>query len=115
MIELWRRLSAVSWVSAARVDTSVIELRKRSRFNSRSGSGEGLTLVERFTRVDADTLEYEVKVNDPQMYTRPWTVAYPFERASHLLYEYACHEGNYGLYNTLTGARAEEASAAVSR
>ena len=80
-------------------------------FSSRNGSGEDLTLVERFRRVDADRLEYEVEVNDPQMYTQPWTVAYPFERASHLLYEYACHEGNVGMICILTGGRADDEAA----
>ena len=54
-----------------------------------------------------------MEVNEPQMYTRPWTVAYPFARASHLLYEYACHEGNIAMVGILRGGRAEEAAAAA--
>ena len=115
----WNGASRGHWdgdtlvVVTANLDHRVSALQPWSVFSSRDGSGENLTLVERFTRVDADTLEYEVEVNDPQMYTRPWTVAYPFERASHLLYEYACHEGNVGMIGILTGGRADDAEAAA--
>lgn len=72
---------------------------------------EEMRVVERFTRTDAGTLQYEVTIEDPQIYTRPWTVAMPLNRADdYRMYEYACHEGNYGLANTLSGARAEERS-----
>ena len=53
--------------------------------------------------------EYEVEVFDPKMYTRSWTVAYPFNRMDDLMYEYACHEGNEGMIGILAGGRAEEA------
>jgi hypothetical protein len=99
-------------VETRNLDHRVSALQPWSIFNSASGSGEGLTLVERFTRTDADTLEYEVEVNDPQMYTRPWTVAFPFEAASYLLYEYACHEGNVGMEGILSGGRADDAAEA---
>ena len=62
-----------------------------------------LTLVERLTRVDADTLRYDVTVDDPTVWTRPWTFSVPMRRNPEPLYEYACHEGNYGLYNILAG------------
>ena len=120
-IDQWNGDSRGHWdgdslvVMTTNLDHRVSALQPWSVFNSRSGSGEGLTLVERFTRVDADTLEYEIEVSDPQMYTRPWTMAYPFERASHLLYEYACHEGNTGMAGILSGGRAEEAAATGSR
>jgi hypothetical protein len=72
--------------------------------------------VERFTRVDADTLQYEVTIEDPQVYTTPWKVAMPLNRAAdYRLFEYACHEGNYGLPNSLSGARAQERSAGGAR
>ncbi len=68
-----------------------------------------MRVVERFTRTDAGTLQYQVTIEDPQIYTKPWTVAMPLNRANdYRIYEYACHEGNYGLANTLSGARAEE-------
>jgi hypothetical protein len=67
-------------------------------------------LVEKFTRTGSDTLRYEVTIDDPQTWTRPWTVAFPWRLdAGYGFYEYACHEGNYALTNILSGARAEEA------
>jgi hypothetical protein len=71
---------------------------------------DALRVVERFTRVDADTLEYRITVDDPRTWTRPWTVAYPMKLDNdYAMFEYACHEGNYGLSNILSGARADEA------
>ena len=96
-------------------DHRVSALQPWSNFDSRSGSGEALTLVERFTRADAETLEYEIRVSDPKMYTRPWTVAYPFERTTNLLYEYECHERNRGMVGILSGGRADEAATAGSK
>ncbi len=76
------------------------------------GSAEGLRLEERFTRVDGDTLLYEFTVDDPASFTRPFSGRLPMKRSSLPLYEYACHEGNYGMENLLRGARAEERAAA---
>ena len=73
------------------------------------GTGLTVTLTERFTRVDEDTLLYEYTVDDPTIFTRPFTVAVPMRRNAEPMFEYACHEGNYGLLNILSGARAEEA------
>ena len=75
------------------------------------GSSENLRLVERLTRIDADTLEYEFTVHDPQTWSRPWTVSIPMRRSDQPLYEYACHEGNYSLPNMLAGERAAERAA----
>jgi len=70
---------------------------------------ESLRLVERFTPVDANTLEYVAVIDDPAMYTRTWTVSMPLERnPGYRLYEYACHEGNRAVEGVLRGARAEE-------
>ena len=105
-------------VTTTNIHPDVSALQPWSAFNSHSGSGEGMVLVERFTRTAGDTLEYEIEVNDPQMYTRPWTVAYPFTDLGQPIYEYACHEGNYGMEGILTGGRAEdeeEAAATKSR
>ena len=71
--------------------------------------GPEMHLVERFTRRDADTLLYEFTVNDPQGFTVPWSGELTMTRKDDRLYEYACHEGNYGLYNILAGYRAAEA------
>ena len=65
-------------------------------------------MVERFTRVDAGTLLYEFTVDDPMTWTRPWSAAVPMTKTEGPIYEYACHEGNYGMFNILTGARAQE-------
>src|SRR3989454_3788790 len=70
---------------------------------------EALHVVERFTRVDAETINYEVTVDDPNIYTRPWEVAIPLSRESNYkIFEYACHEGNEAVANILRGGRAAE-------
>jgi hypothetical protein len=89
-------------------DTLVIETANFTDKSAFQGSSENMRLVERFTRVDADTLMYRFTVDDPSTWTRPWTAEVPWRRAIGPLFEHACHEGNYGLYNTLAGARAEE-------
>ena len=79
---------------------------------SSMGTGETLTLTERFRRVDADTLLYEYTVDDPTTFTRPFTAAIPMRKSEAPIFEYACHEGNYGMEGILAGARAEEKAAA---
>jgi hypothetical protein len=70
---------------------------------------DALRLVERFARVDADTISYEVTVEDAKMYTRPWTVKIPLSRDDgYQIFEYACHEGNRAIENILSMARAAE-------
>ena len=69
---------------------------------------EQLHLVERFTPVAPDTVLYEFTMDDPATWVRPWTVRIPLTRTDERIFEYACHEGNYGLYNILAGARARE-------
>ncbi len=71
---------------------------------------ESLHVVERFTRVDTDTIQYDVTIEDPQVYTTPWTVAMPLTRnQSYQIFEYACHEGNTAVENILSGGRVEDA------
>ena len=103
-------------------DTLVVETRnftdKIGSFSTTSvtwGTGGDLELTERFTRVDGDTMQYEFTVDNSTIFTRPFTARYPMNRSELPLYEYACHEGNYGLMNILTGARAEEADATAAR
>ena len=81
-----------------------------------------LRIVERFRRVDLETLDYEFTMTDETMFTRPWTARYPLttnQKARGVtegpLYEYACHEGNYAIVNVLKGARAQEAAAGSVR
>ena len=97
-------------------DTLVVETRnftdKTASFaptvRSAVGSGETLQLTERFRRIDEETLLYEFTVTDAATFTRPFSAALPMKRGAAPLFEYACHEGNYGLLNILAGARAEE-------
>ena len=94
-------------------DTLVVETRN---FNGKAGfrgsSGENLRLTERYTRVAPDTIDFRLTIEDETQWTAPWTVAYLMRPAEGELYEYACHEGNYGLRNILENARAEERAAA---
>ncbi|MDP6580480.1 MAG: hypothetical protein QF681_07485 [Vicinamibacterales bacterium] len=69
---------------------------------------QALHVVERFSRVDADTLGYEFTVTDPNTWTRPWGGSLPMTRSTGPMFEYACHEGNYGLTNMLAGSRLQE-------
>ena len=92
-------------------DTLVIDTINFTDRTSFRGSGANLHVIERFTRLDADTLEYRFTVDDPTTWTKPWTVAYPMVKTHGQIYEFACHEGNYGLRNILSYARAEEAAA----
>ena len=78
-------------------------------------SSEKLHIVERFTLHDEHTLNYEITVNDPDTWTKPWTLMVPLHRSPKPIYEYACHEGNYALAAILKGARAEEAKNAESK
>jgi hypothetical protein len=72
------------------------------------GASENMRLVEKFTRVDSDTILYEFTVNDPESFTKPWTAQIPMRRTQGPIYEYACHEGNYAMTGILAGARAAE-------
>ena len=74
---------------------------------------ENLRLVERFTLADADTLMYEFTVTDPTTWTKPWTAVVHMKRNPARIYEYACHEGNYGMEGILKGARADEKKTAA--
>ena len=72
---------------------------------------DALHVVERFTRVGANTIHYQVTIDDPKKYTRPWTLAIPLERDDqYQIYEYACHEGNHSVENMLRAARVAEAA-----
>ncbi len=80
-------------------------------FNCCPGASGALRLVERFTRVDVDTIEHSYTVDDPETYARPWTATIPMTRFEGPIFEYACHERNYGMEGILSGARAEERGA----
>ena len=89
-------------------DTLVVETSNFDPRVSFQGSGPSLQLVERFTRVDTDTLRYEYTVNDADSFTHPWTAMLTMTATDASVYEYACHEGNYSMENVLRGARALE-------
>jgi hypothetical protein len=93
-------------------DTLVVDTTNFTDKTRFRGSTEKLHVVERFTRVDRRTLRYQFTVEDPETWTRPWTAEYSWPLASGLMYEYACHEGNYALENILKGARLKEREAA---
>ena len=91
--------------------TLVVETTNFSPKTAFRGASEHLRLIERFTRVDRDTIEYRFTVEDSTTWTRPWTVTFPLVRNDGEMYEYACHEANYGLQNILKNARATEHAA----
>ena len=95
-------------------ETLVVETINFSPKAEFRGASPNMHLVERFTRVNADTMNYEFTVEDPATWTRPWTASIPMTKddAPKYIYEYACHEGNYGIVNILAGHRAEEKAAA---
>ena len=93
-------------------DTLVVETTHFNRHafirNFNANLSEELHVIERFTRRGPDTLDYEFTVTDPKTWTRPWSGSLPMARAAGPVFEYACHEGNYGLLNMLAGSRAQD-------
>jgi hypothetical protein len=79
------------------------------------GTDKNLHVVERFTRIDADTLLYEFTVEDPTVWTKPWTVSTPMRKTEDRMFEFACHEGNYAMTGILAGTRAAEKAAEEAR
>jgi catechol 2,3-dioxygenase-like lactoylglutathione lyase family enzyme len=103
-IEQWLGDSQGYWDG----DTLVVEVRNFNGRTDYEGSAENMQLTQRFTRTGPETLEYMFTVEDPTVWTRPWTAVFTFVRddSQYELVEYACHEGNYGMSNTLSAARA---------
>jgi hypothetical protein len=93
-------------------DTLVVDTINFTHKTHFQGSTEALHVVERFTRVDADTIRYEFRVEDPAAWTKPWSAEIPMKKADGPLFEYACHEGNKDLANILSIARNVEAQEA---
>jgi hypothetical protein len=79
------------------------------------GSDDQLRVIERFTRQGPDALRYEFTIDNPTAFTAPWTGAYTMTRATGQVYEFACHEGNYGLVGILRAARYEDRTAVSPR
>jgi catechol 2,3-dioxygenase-like lactoylglutathione lyase family enzyme len=106
-ITSWRGDARGRWEG----DTLVVDI---TNFNGKApyqGSTDTLTMTERYTRTGPDTLEYRFTIDDPTVWTAPWTGMFTYVRgeAQYELVEYACHEGNYGMTNILSGARSREA------
>jgi hypothetical protein len=93
-------------------DTLVVETTNFTDKTAFRGSSENLRVVERFTRTAEDAIMYKFTVEDPATWSRPWSAELPMKKSAGPLFEFACHEGNYGLYNSLSGARAQETRAA---
>ena len=110
-VRQWRGDSRGRWEG----DTLVIETKNFTDKTSFRGTGPGLHLVERFTRVAEGILLYEYTVNDPESFERPWSVAVPMQKNDLPVFEYACHEGNYGMLNLMVSARSEDARKAAAK
>lgn len=89
-------------------DTLVVDTTNFTARTAFQGSSENLHVVERFRRGNADTILYQFTVDDPSTWARSWSGEIPMTRIKGPIFEYACHEGNYGIVNSLSGARAEE-------
>ncbi len=94
-------------------DTLVVET--TNYINGFQGSTNNVKLTERYTRVSPEFIHWQVTVDDPATWTQPWTFMIRLKKTDSLIYEYACHEGNYSMEGILAGARAEEAKAAKSK
>ena len=112
-IRQWMGDSRAQWDG----DTLVVEttnftdkVYERRVSNTVYGASRTMQLVERFRRVDADTLDYRFTVTDPATFAAPWTAAIPMTAMQGPIFEYACHEGNYSMENMLRGARMKEGS-----
>ena len=107
-IRQWKGDSRGHWEG----DTLVVDTVNFNGKTSYRGAGKSLHLTERFTRVSEDTLDYQYTIDDPESFTESWTVQLPMTRDEKQLFEYACHEGNYGIEGSLSGARAVDKAAA---
>jgi hypothetical protein len=115
-VRLWLGDSRGRWegdtlvVETTNVNDKVFEIRAGGAL---FGVGGDLKLIERFTRIAPDTIDYQFTIDAPSVYSRPWTVGTPMIRLDSPLFEYACHEGNYALPGILSGARADERAKAA--
>ena len=106
-----RRRSGSGWaipIGRWEGDTLVVDTTNFTDKTRYRGSTQNLHIVERFTRVDAKTLLYRFTIEDPDTWEKPWTGEYTWPATDELMYEYACHEGNYAMGNILRGARLKE-------
>jgi hypothetical protein len=107
-VRQWMGVSRGRWEG----DTLIVETTNFNGKNPFRGSSENMRVTERFTRVGADTIDYKFTIDDEATWARPWSAELPMKKTIGPIFEHGCHEGNYGLYNTLVGARLEEKRAA---
>ena len=110
-IQQWLGDSVGHWEG----DTLVVDTTNYSPQSYFRGARENLHVIERFTRVSPDRIDYEITVNDPTTWIRPWTLMIPLGKANEEIYEYACHEANEGMVGILAGARAQEKAQSVTK
>ena len=103
-IREWKGDSRGHWEG----DTLVVDTINFTNKTGFRGASDNLHVIERFTRVDKETIVYKFTIDDPSTFTKPWSAEIPLTAAAGPIYEYACHEGNYALRDILAGARAEE-------
>ncbi len=106
-VEQWLGDSVGHWEG----DTLVVDTTNYKPRSFMSMSSEKLHVIERFSRTGPESLKYEITIDDPGTWTKPWSLMIPLKHSPTPIYEYACHEGNVGLASILRGARAEEAAA----
>ena len=110
-VRLWKGDSRGHWEG----DTLIVETTNFTNKSAFRGTTENMRLIERFRRMDEDTLLYQFTVDDPATFEKPWTAEIPVPKSTGHIFEYACHEGNYGMFGALAGARAEEKKAAEKK
>jgi hypothetical protein len=110
-VRQWMGDSRARWED----DTLVVETTNYSERSNFRGSSENFTLVERFTRVGPDTLDWQLTFTDPTHWTRPWTVLISLKKSKDAVFEFACHEGNHAMEGILSGHRAQEKAPTPSR
>jgi hypothetical protein len=109
-VRQWMGVSRGRWEG----NTLVVETTNFNGTNPFRNSSRNMKVIERFTRLADDVIQYRFTIDDPSTWTRTWTAEMPMKKTSGPLFEHACHEGNFGLYNTLVGARLAEKKAAES-
>ena len=110
-IQRWNGDSVGHWEG----DTLVVDTTNFSPKSEFMGSHENLHLVERFTRASKTVLNYEVTIDDPTTWSRPWTAMIPLAQKDEMIFEYACHEGNEAMEGMLRGHRFQEKQAAAGK
>jgi len=110
-VRQWMGVSRGRWEG----DTLIVETTNFNGKNAFRGSSENLKVTERFTRTADDVLQYRFTIEDPSTWSRSWTAEAPLAKTDGPIFEFACHESNYGIANILAGARADEKKAAEKK